>query len=86
MFKAGLNVGKVMTVEVGVVKRDIAYHSDVLNTAARIQGMCNEKNATFLASETIVNLLDLKDYNLRDKGELELRGKNEKLRVFEISK
>ena len=37
-FKGGISIGKVMTAEVGVIKRDIAYHSDVLNTAARIQG------------------------------------------------
>jgi adenylate cyclase len=32
VFKGGLNTGRVMVAEVGVVKRDIAYHSDVLNT------------------------------------------------------
>jgi adenylate cyclase len=40
-FKAGLNSGKVMVAEVGVLKKEIAYHGDVLNTASRIQMECN---------------------------------------------
>ena len=42
VFKAGVNAGLVMVAEVGVVKKEIAYHSDVLNTAARVQGYCNK--------------------------------------------
>ena len=41
-FKAGLHYGAVMVGEIGVVKRDIVYSGDVLNTAARIQSKCNE--------------------------------------------
>lgn len=42
VFKAGLHMGKVTAVEIGETKRDIAYHGDTLNTAARIQSKCNE--------------------------------------------
>jgi adenylate cyclase len=49
-FKAGLHMGKVTAVEIGEVKRDIAYHGDTLNTAARIQSMCNEYSKKFLVS------------------------------------
>jgi 3-oxoadipate enol-lactonase len=45
-FKAGVNMGAVTVVEVGVLKRAIVYHSDVLNTAARIQALCNEPTST----------------------------------------
>ncbi|MEJ0056119.1 MAG: adenylate/guanylate cyclase domain-containing protein [Bacteroidota bacterium] len=41
-FKAGLHTGMVTAVEIGELKRDIAYHGDTLNTAARIQSICNE--------------------------------------------
>ncbi|MEJ2005405.1 MAG: adenylate/guanylate cyclase domain-containing protein, partial [Cyclobacteriaceae bacterium] len=35
-FKAGLHVGAAVVGEIGVIKRDIAYSGDVLNTTARI--------------------------------------------------
>jgi adenylate cyclase len=49
-FKAGLHMGKVTAVEIGEIKRDIAYHGDTLNTAARIQSMCNEYSKKMLVS------------------------------------
>jgi adenylate cyclase len=49
-FKAGLHMGKVTAVEIGEIKRDIAYHGDTLNTASRIQSMCNEYDKKFLIS------------------------------------
>lgn len=85
-FKAGLNLGKVMTAEVGVIKREIAFHSDVLNTAARIQALCNEKNAALLASEAIVKNLSSSDQlQIIEKGAVSLRGKNISVNIFEIS-
>jgi len=52
-FKAGLHVGTATVAEVGEVKRELAYHGDVLNTAARIQGKCNELQQRLLLSEQI---------------------------------
>lgn len=84
-FKAGVNLGPVMAAEVGVVKRDIAYHSDVLNTAARIQSQCNEKNARLLVSEHVLNQLETDhDYKIIDKGAILLRGKSQSLQIFEL--
>ena len=84
-FKAGLNIGPVMAAEVGVVRREIAYHSDVLNTAARIQGCCNEKDARFLVSEEIVKKLKTNHaFEFREKGAVLLRGKGEKIKIFEV--
>ncbi len=85
VFKGGIHLGKVMTAEVGVVKRDIAYHSDVLNTAARIQGLCNEKNARLLVSRDVLTALGgTSDFVFENKGEVLLRGKNNKVDVFEV--
>jgi len=39
-FKAGANSGYVTVAEVGELKKELAYHGEVLNTAARIQGKC----------------------------------------------
>lgn len=85
-FKAGVNIGKVMVAEVGVIKREIAYHSDVLNTAARIQGQCNEKNARLLVSEGVFNKLGSDErYTFTEKGNVLLRGKNDEVRIFEVN-
>jgi len=40
-FKAGLHFGKVISAQIGDLKREIAYNGDVLNTASRIQNECN---------------------------------------------
>jgi adenylate cyclase len=41
MFKAGLYFGKVVSAQIGDLKREIVYNGDVLNTTARIQAECN---------------------------------------------
>jgi adenylate cyclase len=82
-FKAGLNSGPVVVTEVGIIKREIAYHSDVLNTAARIQGKCNELNAQLLITGEVKDAL-ISDKNLlfEDAGIFELRGKQAGVRLF----
>ena len=50
-FKAGLHKGIVTGVEVGDVKRELAYHGDTLNVTARIQAKCNENDADIIISE-----------------------------------
>ncbi len=50
-FKSGFHCGTAVVGEIGVIKRDIAFSGDVLNTAARIQGTCNELDVKVLASE-----------------------------------
>jgi adenylate cyclase len=56
-FKAGVNLGTVTAAEIGVLKRDIAYFSDVLNTAARIQSKCNEFDRRLLISGALRSAL-----------------------------
>lgn len=75
-FKAGLHSGKVIAGEVGIIKRDITYSGDVLNTAARIQSKCNELGVPILASESLFQLFsgDM-PFTKRSLGEIELRGK-----------
>lgn len=56
-FKAGVHLGSVIVAEVGLIKREIAYHGDVLNTTARIQGMCNDLQQELLVSDQLMNQL-----------------------------
>lgn len=53
-FKAGMHMGMVTAVEIGEIKKDIAYHGDALNTAARIQSVCNQYDKNFLVSEYLM--------------------------------
>ena len=84
-FKAGLHGGKVTAVEIGEVKRDIAYHGDTLNTAARIQSACNEYNKDFLVSEYLFSKIELdKGIIAEPLGMIQLRGKATKVGVVSL--
>ena len=86
-FKAGLNMGKVTVTEVGQFKREIAYHGDAINTAARIQGECNRLESNLLVSETLLKTLELnQDLTAELKGEIQLRGKMKSVNICAIEK
>ena len=80
-FKAGLHFGQVMAGEIGVVKRDIAYSGDVLNTTARIQSKCNELGVDILLSKSLVEKITnrITGYIPQEIGAIELRGKQQKV-------
>ncbi|QMU29172.1 adenylate/guanylate cyclase domain-containing protein [Adhaeribacter radiodurans] len=84
-FKAGVHSGKVTAVEIGEIKKDIAYHGDTLNTAARIQSLCNEYQKSFLVSESLLNKLGL-DQGIKTEalGMILLRGKTEKVGILSV--
>jgi len=85
-FKAGLHFGFVMVGEIGVVKRDIAYSGDVLNTAARIQSKCNELGVNILISKNLFHGLGAlpKRFIPKQIGEINLRGKQHSLMLYTI--
>lgn len=83
-FKAGLHYGYVMAGEVGVVKRDIEFSGDVLNTASRIQSQCNQFGVDLLFSEALLEKLsNFREYfTAKPVGEMLLRGKNQAVNLF----
>ena len=83
-FKAGLHFGNVMAGEIGVIKRDIAFSGDVLNTTARIQDKCNELGVDILLSKYLLNKLNLPadSYQTQNVGEIQLRGKEKKMSLY----
>lgn len=85
-FKAGLHAGYVMVGEIGVIKRDIAFSGDVLNTTSRIQDMCNETGVNLLFSESLLGMLNLTTagYLPKSVGNLNLRGKAESMLLYTI--
>jgi len=85
-FKAGVNLGVVTVAEVGIVKREIAYHSDVLNTAARIQAKCNELGASLLVSENVVAKVSADSHFLVQLvDDIVLRGKEQSVKVYSVA-
>ncbi len=85
-FKAGLHSGYVMVGEIGIVKREIAYSGDVLNTAARIQAKCNELGVDLLLSRTLLDKIKSIPHDLSTKalGNMELRGKQQTVGLYTI--
>ncbi|CAN5194813.1 hypothetical protein BH23BAC1_BH23BAC1_39130 [soil metagenome] len=82
-FKAGLNSGKVMVAEVGVLKKEIAYHGDVLNTTTRIQMECNFYQKQLLASECFIQSLpDMNKYKIEFVNKVKLKGKSEPVNMY----
>ncbi len=83
-FKAGLHHGSVMVGEVGVVKREIAYSGDVMNTTARIQAKCNDLGVNLLLSDVLCDRLPANGlaWQPRQLGAVRLRGKKEQVPLY----
>jgi len=84
-FKAGIHAGQVIVTSVGKQKKEIVYHGDVLNTTSRIEKKCNELKEKLLISGDVLNYLGLdNDFVVEEKGEIELRGKADKLSLYGV--
>lgn len=86
-FKAGLHCGKIIIAEVGTIKKELAYHGDVINTTSRIQEQCNEYQESLLMSEELMKRLHLSGrYKTVPLGKELLEGKQEELKLYAIHK
>lgn len=84
-FKAGIHFGEVTAGTIGVIKKEILYTGDVLNTTARIQSKCNDLDVELLISEDLFNQIpQTSAFSFMEKGQFELRGKNEKVKLYTI--
>jgi len=84
-FKAGLHIGEATVGEIGVIKKDIVYSGDVLNTTSRIQGECNHNNVDILLSSDLLDRMQLNGgYQQIGLGEISLKGKKEKILLYTI--
>jgi adenylate cyclase len=84
-FKAGLHLGKITVAEVGEIKKELAYHGDVLNTAARIQGKCNDFQKRLLISESMKTKLENQHlFDFSGIGDVSLKGKAKSLNLYGV--
>ncbi len=85
IFKAGYHSGKVVVGIIGDYKRDIVFHGDTINTAARIQEACNEHNRRLLLSEELLNQLKIAGVYVEEYiTNIRLRGKGSEIKLFSI--
>lgn len=85
-FKAGIHGGTLMAAEVGTIKKEMAYHGDVINTTARIQSECNKYDEMLLISEDLLNKLSLNSiFKSKPLGSIQLKGKFEKVCIYSIN-
>ncbi len=85
-FKAGLHGGTLMAAEVGFIKKELAYHGDVINTSARIQAECNKHNVTLLLSEKLLKDLKMKSSATSKMiGDVLLKGKKKEVKIHTIT-
>ena len=84
-YKAGAHLGEVITADIGDLKKEIVYKGDVLNTAARIQTMCNELERRFVASKELLQALVVPaDFTVDQLGAVALRGKAEAMELVAL--
>jgi len=86
-FKAGLDEGTITVTEVGDLKREIAYHGEVLHTAARLEKLCNRLEKNILITKKMVSQFpENNGFEKEYMGEFQLRGKEEKEMIFGITR
>jgi len=84
-FKAGLHFGKVVSAQIGDLKREIVYNGDVLNTTARIQNECNKYHRDCLVSGPLMNRLKLMNgFQWEKIDSVLLRGKETEVELFSV--
>jgi len=84
-FRVGIHVGDVTIGEIGVIKRDLAMSGDTMNTTARIRTACSELNQKFIVSKSFSDELNMKDWQCKSLGCIELKGKSESIELFALN-
>ena len=86
-FKAGAHCGKLIATEIGLVKKEIAFHGDVMNTTSRIQEECNSYGESLLISENLLTILNIKaKYKLNSLGSIKLKGKEQEVNLYSVNR
>ncbi|MDH3252106.1 MAG: adenylate/guanylate cyclase domain-containing protein, partial [Ignavibacteria bacterium] len=84
-FRGSIDVGAVAVSEVGDVKREIVYHGDVLNTAARLLELCKRRGEGLVVSHLVGKAVE-REAGVRASwhGEVPLRGKRKRIEAYSL--
>ena len=86
-FKAGFYFGDVTTGEIGVIKKEIIFTGDVMNTTSRIQDMCKKMETNLLVSKELSDILHLEeDYQVDEIGDVPIRGRKSTIHLVSVRK
>jgi adenylate cyclase len=86
-FKAGLHFGKVISAQIGDLKKEVIYNGDVVNTTARIQDECNKYQRDCLVSGTLMKQLQSTDgFEWEWLETVTLRGKETEVELFSVNR
>jgi len=85
-FKAGVHFGKVISAQIGDLKREIVFNGDIVNTTSRIQQLCNDyKEELLLSGDLLSCLKDIpENYIQENLGNIKLKGKKEEINIYSI--
>jgi len=85
-FKTGIHAGEVTAGVIGIVKKDLVYSGDTLNTTARIRGKCHDLNHPFVLSGDFMDDFHTPhSFQIAEIGEMELKGREEKEKLYSLS-
>jgi adenylate cyclase len=85
-YKAGIHGGKVICAQMGDLRKAIDYSGDVINSTARLEGVCNENNANLVVSKFVFDqLADNSKYEGVELDKLELKGKSKELVAMKVT-
>jgi adenylate cyclase len=85
-FKTGIHAGEVTAGIIGIVKKDLVYSGDTLNTTARIRGKCHDLNKQFvLSGDFMIDFHTPHSFRIEEIGEMEFKGREEKEKLYSLS-
>ena len=84
-FKAGVHAGEVTAGFIGVIKKELIFCGDTLNTTARICSTCNEVGEPFILSEDFMqDFTKPPGYEVAYIGEKELKGRQAATKLYSL--
>jgi adenylate cyclase len=84
-FKAAVHMGRVVAGEIGLIKRDIVYAGDILNSTSRIMNLSRKYGEQLLISDVIYDRLKAdRRFQFQFLDALVLRGKTVESKVYGV--
>lgn len=85
-FKTGIHAGEVTAGVIGIVKKDLVYSGDTLNTTARIRAKCHDLNYAFVLSGDFMDDFHTPhSFQIAEIGEMEFKGREQKEKLYSLS-
>ena len=86
-FRGAIHRGYVVSGELGVARKEIAYLGDVVNTTARLMETARDHGADLVVSQDFLELYidGPSKFSMKPLGEESLRGKGETIQAFAVS-